>query len=67
MPGLWEETLLECKRKLQRAQQIRELNRHSEEAALLVEQARSDSETVRVWASMTRMLIEAQREAREIP
>jgi len=66
MAGLWKETLDACEEKLQLARAIRESGGDIERALVLIQEARDEAEVIRTWASMTRFLMEAQREAREI-
>ena len=65
MQGLWAETLEHCRRKIRLARHVRE-NGDCDRAMRLYREASEEAEVVRNWAAMTRLLREAQREAREI-
>jgi hypothetical protein len=67
MRGLWGETLERCKEKVELARTIRENGGDLDKAQTLLNEAREEAEVVRTWAAMTRLLMEAQRAAREIP
>ena len=65
MAGLWEETLDNCEAKIRLARSVRRYG-DLDRARRLVREAREEIEVVRGWASMTRLIEEAQRKAREI-
>ena len=65
MAGLWEETLDNCEAKIRLARSVRR-DGDLDRARRLVREAREEIEVVRGWASMTRLIEEAQRKAREI-
>ena len=65
MAGLWEETLDNCEAKIRLARSVRR-DGDLDRARRLVREAREEIEVVRGWASMTRLIEEAQRRAREI-
>jgi hypothetical protein len=67
MQGLWGETLDRCRCKIRLARSIREGGGDLDRAMKLYQEAREEAEVVRNWAAMTRLLRDAQREAREIP